>query len=187
MFGLIEELVFKILEGFEGGGILREFAGEGVEGFFGGIAAGETKFFVLQVEGAFGAVLFAGAEKEGGVAGEIGRLDFAAGDLAKGFLTKSRENRFGNLAGAATDQGDEGVGFLGGAIDATGPAFVSVFSEEEINLAFGGEGKPGILKAEIDGVVIGAFAKPDKNVFLLFLGQCEEGIGRGWRQGGRNS
>ena len=178
MFGLIEELVFKILEGFERGGILGKFAGEGVERLFGGVAAGEKKFFVLQIQGAFGTVLFTGAEKERGVAGKIGGFDFTAGDLTKGFLTESGKDRLGNLAGAAADQGDEGVGFLGGAVDAAGPAFVGVFGEEGVDVAFGGGGESGVVEAEVDGVVIGAFAEPDEDVLLNVLREGVEGVGR---------
>src|ERR1700683_842729 len=144
MLGLIEELIFEILEGLEGGGMLGKFAGEGIESLFGGVAAGKKELFALQIKGAVGAGLFAGAEKEGGVTGEIGRLDLAAGDLAEGFLTKGGEDGFGNLAGTAADEGDEGVGFLGGAIDAAGPTFVGVLGEEEVDLALGGGGKAGV-------------------------------------------
>ena len=82
------------------------------------------------------------------------------------------------MAWTAPDQSDEGVGFLGGAIDAIGPTFAGVSGEEEVNFAPGGGRKSGVLKSKVNRVVIGAFAKPDENVFLLFLGQGEERIGR---------
>ncbi len=166
-----------MLESGQGGGVLGKLAGKGIEGAFRSVAAIVTKLFVLKLEGTLRAVLFAGAQEEGGVAGEIGGLDLTAGDLAKGFLSKGGENGLGNLTGTAADERDQSIGFLGSAIDAAGPAFMRVGSEELIDLATSGGRQAGILKAEIDGIVIGAFAQPDEDVFLLFLREEEEGIG----------
>ena len=177
--GLVEELVFEVLEGGEGGGILRELVGEGVEGFFGGVAAGELEFFYLKFERALGAVVFPGAEEDGGVAGEVFRGRLAAGDLAEGFLAEGDKRGFWNLSAAKADLRDDGVGLIGGATETAGPAIASVFGEERIDLAFGGGRKSGVLEAKINRVVVGAFAQPDKEVFLLFLGEREKGIG-GW-------
>jgi hypothetical protein len=177
MFGLIEELIFEIQESVEGGGILGEFAGEGVERFFGGVAAGEAMSFGLEEEGAFGAVLFFGAEEKGSVFGEGASFDFAAGNLAKGFLAEGGEDGVGKLAGAAADEVDEGVGFLGGAVDAFGPAFLGVGFEKLVDLPAGGAGAAVFLEAFEDDFVVGTFPEVDEEVFLLGFREGEEGAG----------
>jgi len=164
------------LEGSEGVGVLREFAGEGVEGFFSGVAAGEEEPFVLEIEGALGAVLFAGAEKEGGVAGEVGRVDFAAGDLAEGFLAESGEDGLGDLVGAAAGEGDERVGFVRGAVEATGPTLAGVLAEEIFDFGVGGGGKVRGWEARLDDVVLEAIADEGEDVFLLIVREGEERI-----------
>jgi hypothetical protein len=89
--------VLEVLEGLEGGGVFGEVAGEGVESFFDGGALLLADFVGLDREGAFGAVLLAGAEEEGGVAGKRGGLGLAAGDLAKSFLAQGGEDGVRNL------------------------------------------------------------------------------------------
>ncbi len=114
--------------------VFMEFAGEGVEGLFGGVAAREVKFFDLQIEGALGAVVFLGAKEDGGVAGKVFGGGFATGDLAEGFLTEGDEGGLGNLPTGLADLRDDGVSLIGGAAEATGPAFAGVFCEEGIDL-----------------------------------------------------
>jgi hypothetical protein len=173
---LVEKLDLEILEGFEGGGILGKFAGEGVEGFFGGVATGEVKLLSLQFEGAFGAVVFAGAENDGGVADEVLTLGFAADDLAEGFLADRDKRGLWNLSAVLAHLGDDGVGFIRSATEAIGPAVLGVVGEEEIDFARGGGGKAGVSKPDINGVVVGTFAEPDEDAFLLFLREGEEGV-----------
>jgi hypothetical protein len=184
VLGLVEELGLELLEGFEGSGVLGEFAGEGVEGAFGGGAMMETEPFVLDLEGAFGTILFAGAEKEGGVTSEIGGIDFAAGDLAEGFLTQCGENGFWNLARTATNQGDEGIRFHSGAVNAISPTIMRIGDEKLVDLFSCCGRKTRILETHGDGVVIRAFAEPDKDVFLLFLRERKKGVGRDFTHNG---
>lgn len=178
MFGLVEELFFEFLEGGGSHWVLWKLAGKGIKGFFGGVTPGEMKLFRLNVESAFGTILFLGAEKEGGVFDEVVGLNPTARNLTKGFLTKGGEDGFGELAGTFPNQVDESVGFLSSTIDAFIPTFVGVVLEKLINLTTRDGRYLDVLKTEIKGVVIGAFPEPDKEVFLLIFGKCQKWIGR---------
>ena len=80
-----------------------------------------------------------------------------AGNLAKGFLSEGGEHGLGQVTGRAAHGADEGVGFLGGAVDSALPAFAGVGAEEVVDLTGGGGGQTVVEELEIDGVVVGAF------------------------------
>lgn len=134
VFGLVEELIFELLKGLEGGGVLGEFASEGVEGFFRGGAGSNASPFGLNDKRAFSTILFTGAQKERGVFDEISGFDFTAGDFAKSGLAQGGENCLGNLIGAVSDKSENGIGFLGGKVKATGPTIPGIDSKKFVDL-----------------------------------------------------
>lgn len=168
MFGLTGEFLFELFKGCESGGVLWKFAGEGIERAFGGVALSNSKTFRLDVKRAFGAILFLGTEKEGGVFREVLDFDAAAGDLAKGFLAESGEDGFGDVAGVASDKSENGVSFLGSEIETTSPAIFRVNTEKFIDVLARDRRCFPCLKLFIDDFDIVARAKQVGDIFLLF-------------------